>query len=224
MKSDLRRSITLAAALMCLAAAAPARADRVAAILWRGSPSEQAAIQGLREALNAQGDERSLNVTVESAQGDPERSRTLLTRLTAEKPRALVAVGTPVAQQALAATGDIPLLYLNVWDPVAAKVVADWAGSGNNAVGVSNCASTRQRMEYALALFPQARRWAVISSKDPDALAQVAEVTALADEFGLLSVATDQGATPEELAAETARLVQDADLVFTVDDSLTEAA
>lgn len=228
MNRSLWQSVVLAATLTLVALAAPARADQVAAVLWRGSPSEQAALQGLREALSAAGgaagEQPSPSVTAESAQGDPERSRSLLEKAAAERPKALVAVGAPVAQQALAAAGDLPVVYLNVWDPVAAKVIADWASSGNHAVGVSNCASIRQRVEYALALFPQAQRWAVISGPDPDALAQVAEVTALGDEFGLLSVEVGQGKTPEALVAETERLVADADLVFTVDDGLTEAA
>lgn len=200
-------------------------AQKLTAVLWRGSPSEHAAVAGLVEGLREQGlDETQVEVVTVEAHGDPEQSRALLTTLVRENPSAMLCVGTPVAEQAVAATEMVPVLFLNVFDPVKAKIIRDWASSGNNAVGVSSNVPIRRRMEYAQFTFAQAQRWAVISSRDPEAVQQVAEVVALGQEFGLLEVSVGQGTTVAELESSARQLIKEADLIFTVDDSLAELA
>ncbi|MGE5553090.1 MAG: ABC transporter substrate-binding protein [Betaproteobacteria bacterium] len=199
-------------------------AQQVTIILWRGTPSEQAAVTGLLEGLREQGlTEADLSVTTAVAEGVTEQSQALVTKAVGENPSALVCVGTTPATQAAAATELVPIVFLDVFDPVQAQIIGDWASSGNNVVGASSHVSVQRRMEYAESVFPAARRWAVVSSRDPEAVQQVAEVAALAAEMGL-DVKVAQGTTAAELERLVRELAKDADLVFTVQDGLVESA
>jgi putative ABC transport system substrate-binding protein len=181
-------------------------------------------MDGLREGLKEAGlTDRDVSLAAVMARGDEEESRTLVAKAVRENPSALVCVGVTPTVQAVTATDLVPVVFLNVFDPVKAKVIGDWTSSGNNAVGVSSHVPVQRRMEYALSLFPAARRWAVISSNDPEARQQAAEVAALAPDFGL-EVSVSQGNTPAELERLVRQLVRETDLVFTVEDGLAEAA
>lgn len=199
-------------------------AQQVPAILWRGTPSEQAAVVGLRDGLKEFGLAGALEVVTVSAEGKAEEARALLTKAAAAYPPMIIAVGAPVAQQAVQITATIPIVYLNVYDPVGQKVIADWVDSGNNSVGVANTVPLRRRMEYARTLFPEAQLWLVVAGSDPEALAQAAEIVALGPELGLFDVSVAQGATPQELVARAKEGIGDAGLIFLVDDGLVEQA
>lgn len=199
--------------------------DQVVAVLWRGTPSEKVAVQGLIDALAA--GEASGNpavpVKVVNAQGDLEQARSLLTSAIGEQPAALVTVGTPVTRLARDLAKDFPIIFMNVSDPVGEQLIVDWASSGNHLVGVSNESSVRQRVDYAQTVLPRATAWVVVGSTDPAATRQIEEIKALSVEFSL-ELQVVQADSVDGLATGVKEAAAEADLVLLVDDALVEQA
>jgi len=163
-----RRELILAlrsALVISFAGAARAQPTRrLVAILAPGSGTgEDASL--LQEAVSELG-YRSQNLAVEvrAAGGDmallPELARELV-RLT---PDVIVAGGAPAAQAALQATATIPIIMMNVADPIAAGLVASLAHPGGTVTGIANLAqeTVGKRLQLLKALVPNAVRIAVL--------------------------------------------------------------
>jgi putative tryptophan/tyrosine transport system substrate-binding protein len=104
----------------------------------------------------------------------------------------LVTVGTPAAQAAKRATSTIPIVMLNVSDPVQAGLVESIGRPGTNVTGMSTVSGVlaSKRLEVLKDAIPSIRRVAVISSprwRDPMASAyrQWAETQVAAPRLGV---------------------------------------
>ena len=69
-----------------------------------------------------------------------------------------MAVATPSAQAAVAATKSIPIVFAAVTDPVAAKLVKSWQPSGTNVTGDSDALPLAAQIDLLLKVKPDAKR------------------------------------------------------------------
>lgn len=96
-------------------------------------PSLDAATQGFKDAIKDSG----LNVEFvdNNAQNDQSMNVTIAQDLVSQNVDLIFANSTPSAQAAKNATGDIPIIFTSVTDPVSAELVSSMEAPGANVTG-----------------------------------------------------------------------------------------
>jgi ABC-type uncharacterized transport system substrate-binding protein len=155
------RLATTVLALALLAAplgvgAQPAKVARVGWLEGEGvftptGPLTAELLRGLREQGYTEG--QNLAIEFRSAGGRNEAFRALATELVRLKVDVIVAHGGPATLAAKQATTTIPIVLLNVGDPVGLGLVASLARPGGNVTGVSS-----QTLDFAAKLLELARQ------------------------------------------------------------------
>lgn len=102
-----------------------------------GSPQSMRDLAALKAGLQEHGwtDGRNIQVEVRWAGGDPGGARTAAMEAIAQAPALIVASGTPSLQALHDARTAVPIVFLNITDPVAGGFVASLARPGGNVTG-----------------------------------------------------------------------------------------
>jgi putative tryptophan/tyrosine transport system substrate-binding protein len=186
------RSAVLGLALAC-SFAAPAFADdvRVSVTAIVDHPALDAARKGVTDELADSGYVigKNLKLEYQSAQGNTATAAQIARKFAGDNPNVIVAVSTPSAQTALAATRDIPIVFSAVTDPVAAKLVKSWNATGGNVTGVSDLPQLDKHLALLRKVLPNAKRIGVVYSPgEANSVAAVADLKKLAEPQGLTIV------------------------------------
>jgi putative ABC transport system substrate-binding protein len=165
----------------------------------RVSPS----VAGLLAGLEAQGlqEGRDLTLDVRPSRGSMEAIRPAAAELVKAGVDLIVAGREAAARAAQSATRTVPVVFINVGDPVAAGLVAAMARPGGNVTGISNLVTelVPKRLEILKAVFPEVRRvWAVHHADDLSATAAIGRARAAAERLKL-EVSARPVRTAEEL-------------------------
>ncbi|HEU0218965.1 MAG TPA: ABC transporter substrate-binding protein [Stellaceae bacterium] len=162
----LRRVVLAAAGLVLLAVETGAEelAHRVGVLSTIENPEEMGAwIEGLRERGYVVG--RNLRVEYRYSQGRTERIRGLVAELVAFDPEVIVARGPQNTLAVHAAAPTIPLVFINVADPIALGLVKSLAHPGGNVTGFATMVPdgfVGKQLQLLKALVPHASRIAVL--------------------------------------------------------------
>jgi putative tryptophan/tyrosine transport system substrate-binding protein len=140
-------------------------------VLHTGFFEEIPSVAGLRAGLMALGLEEGRDVTFEIrfTRGKLEDVPSVAASLVTSSPDLLVGQQEYSARALKAATSKIPVVFVEVGDPLAADLVASVPRPGGNVTGVSSLATelTPKRLEILKATFPGVRRvWAVYHADD----------------------------------------------------------
>ena len=129
-------------------------------------PALDAARKGVEDELKAAGFEQGKNLKFEyqSAQGNTATAGQIARKFVGDKPDVIVAIATPSAQAAVAATKSIPVVFSAVTDPVAAKLVPSWKPSGTNVTGVSDKLALAPQIDLIKKVKPGAKRVGMVYS------------------------------------------------------------
>ncbi|MGL4736535.1 MAG: ABC transporter substrate binding protein [Cellulosilyticaceae bacterium] len=100
----------------------------------------------------------NLNINYQNAQGDQSNLNSICQKFVNDKVDLIIAIATPSAQAAAAATKDIPIIFSAVTDPVAAKLVADPAHPAANITGTSDAIPVDQVFDLAKDLTPNVKK------------------------------------------------------------------
>ncbi len=128
-------AVILTAAL--IAAAAQAADKRIAIATFVEHPALDRAMKGVQDGLRDAGitEAKGYKIEVQSAQGSPVTAGQIARKFAGDKPDAIVALSTPVAQAMVAAIRDTPIVFSAISDPVAAKLVDNLEKPGRNVTG-----------------------------------------------------------------------------------------
>ena len=112
-------------------------------ILWRGDATEgvvQAQQRAVQEELGKLGwsEGRNLRFELRYSADDPGRMRTLADELVGLGPDVIAASSFPVAKAVLQRTRTIPVVFVNVADPVAGGLLENIARPEGNATGITS--------------------------------------------------------------------------------------
>lgn len=126
------------------------------------APRLEAFRQGLRDLGYVEGQ----NVVIEYRHADREFERLpgLAAELVGLDIDVLVAVTTNAALAAKKTTTTVPIVFMGVTDPVAARLVESLARPGGNSTGITNMAAilAGKRLEFLKETFPKINRVAVL--------------------------------------------------------------
>ena len=105
-----------------------------------GAPMTEQTWQAFTEGLRALGWIEGRNITLmrHYSEGRDERAAALATELIDEKPDVIVAATYPNAKAVQLGTRTIPIVFINVPNPVGLGLVASLAHPGGNITGISN--------------------------------------------------------------------------------------
>ena len=181
----------LCALLLALAFPAHAQQPKKAArigILRSDSPSPNAPVETLvafRGGLRELGYVEGQNIFLEYrwAEGRYERLPDLAAELVRLKVDVISTTATPATNAAKQATKTIPIVFVNVSDPVASGLVASLARPGGNITGLTNISSdlSGKQLELLKESVPGATRVAVLwNPANPAAALQLKETEAAA--------------------------------------------
>jgi putative ABC transport system substrate-binding protein len=218
-----RRSFS---ALVLAATAAPsiARADAplVAITAIVEHPALDACRDGVIEGLKQQG--VAAETTYQSAQGQPATAAQIARSFVGMDPAVIVAISTPSAQAAAAATKDIPIVFTAVTAPVEAGLVADLNHPGGNVTGLSDLSPLAQHLNLILEISPEVKRLGIpYNPGEANAVTLVRLMTTYAQDRGLEVVEATASKSADVVAAARA-LVGQADAIYVPTDNTVVSA
>ena len=155
----------------------------------RESPTSKAVYDDLRNSLGELGylEGRNLVVDARWAEGKTELIPQLAVELVALKPDVIVVTTTPATLAVKQVAEAIPIVMINVTDPVGAGLVASLARPGGNVTGVTDFGLelSLKSLELTREIVPQATRIAVLVSDNPVHAFQLREIQNGAKQFGV---------------------------------------
>jgi putative ABC transport system substrate-binding protein len=153
-----------------LAAEAQTRVYRVG-FMAQGSPPSPGDPLPFRTTLRELGyiDGQNLSLELRYAEGRNDRFPSIAADLVARKPDVIVADSTPAAIAAKRATTLIPIVIVNVSDPVGTGIVASLARPGGNVTGVTDFGEELavKDLDLLREVAPKTSRIAVLMSDNP---------------------------------------------------------
>ncbi len=183
-----------AAATWPLAARAQ-QADRMRLIgvttsLSSGDPEDQARNAAFLRALQQLGWTVGHNLQIDYrwGAGDANRNRKDATELVALAPDVILATGNPTLEPLLKATRVVPIVFVQITDPVGAGLVESLARPGGNATGFTtdDPGISGKWLELLKEVVPDVKRVAVLRDETTTAgIGQFAAIQAVAPSFGV---------------------------------------
>ena len=168
------------------AAAEPARTRlRRVAVISQGRGVQPSFVQAMVELGHLEG--RNVVIEDRAARGEYQRFPTLIAEVIAMEPEVLVVETTPGALAAKRATSTIPIVIVNVSDPVGSGLVASLGRPGGNITGVTDqgMAVAEKSVDLVRAIVPSAARLGVLMSDNPVHPSMFQRVQAAADRISL---------------------------------------
>jgi putative ABC transport system substrate-binding protein len=193
-RSKSKKVFCLALGALLLALSLPVEAQQPAKVakigLLNAGSGPGSGIEVLRRELRALGYVDGKDMTIEYRYADNKLDRlpALADELIRLKIDVLLATTTPVALAAKNATKTIPIVFLNVPDPVAAELVDSLARPGGNITGVTSIGAVLagKRLELLKETIPKLSRVAVLwNPQDLGSAQQWKESQLAARELGL---------------------------------------
>jgi putative ABC transport system substrate-binding protein len=187
----------------------------------RVGPPPPSYIGGFREGLQQQGlvEGRDFVIEYALAQSATQISETAV-QLAKTKPDIIVAAGTPSVFPARDAAGQIPVVFVSTFDPVATGLVPSLARPGGNVTGLTTISSDliAKRLELIKEFFPAFTKVAVlVRDSSPTTPEYIQQSRLAAEKLGLeLKVLTEHQPTELETLLVAAR---DLDALVVGDDT-----
>jgi putative ABC transport system substrate-binding protein len=157
---------------------------------YLGSTSVSARTEAFQQGLRELGYVEGKNIVIEwrRHEGKVDRLPALAAELVRLKVDIIITAGAPAARAAKEATVTIPIVMIQVGDPVGSGFVASLARPGGNITGLSTLAPelSGKRLELLKEIVPQLSRVAVFgTSTNPDNAQMLKEVEIAAKGLGM---------------------------------------
>src|SRR5215472_12855390 len=168
----------------------PERVRRIGVLMNVGAddPEGQTRIVAFVQGLQQSGwsDGRNVRIDIRWGGGDPERIRKYAAELAALAPDAFLATSTMVVRPLQQATHTVPIVFVQVIDPVGAGIVSTLARPGGNTTGftVFEYGMSGKWVELLKEIAPGVRRVAVLRDLSIG-IAQLAAIQAVAPSSGV---------------------------------------
>lgn len=225
-KSGIGAALALLAGLGVAAVPARAAEPLVAVTSIVDHPALNAVHEGVKEALAKAGfeDGKTVSLAFESAQGQPATAVQIARKFVGDKAAVIVAISTPSAQAAAAATKTIPVVFSAVTDPVTAQLVKSVEKPGGNVTGVSDMAPIGDQLALIRELSPQAKTIGVLFNPgEVNSIAAIESLKKAAKELDFTVVEAPATKTSEAQGAARS-LAGKADVAFVPTDNTIVSA
>lgn len=216
--------LTISALTLAMSASFGALAESVKSVAVTAiveHPALDSARDGVLQALNEAGYTQGENLKwqYQSAQGNTGTAAQIARKFIGDQADAIVAIGTPSAQAAVAGTKRIPIVFTAVTDPVQGQLTPSWEASGTNVTGVSDVLELGKQMELIKQVVPNAKRLGMVYN--PGEANSVAVVEALKEILPEHDMTLVEAAAPRSVDVGSAArsLVGKVDVIYTNTDN-----
>lgn len=198
--------------------AAGARVVGITAIV--DHPALNEVRKGVQDELKAEGfGPGKLRIEYQSAQGNTATAGQIARKFVGEPVDVIVAIATPSAQAAAAATRTIPVVFSAVTDPVAARLTSGWTATGGNITGASDKLPLGPQVDLLLKVKPGARRVGMVYSPgEVNSVVVAKELKGLLAKRGMTLVEAP-AARSVDVAQAAKSLVGKVDVIYTTTDN-----
>ncbi|MCL6261900.1 ABC transporter substrate-binding protein [Craterilacuibacter sp. RT1T] len=221
MRLSLRPLLVSLLAIGALGSASAADMKSVAVTAIVDHPALDAARKGVEDELKAAGYQNGSNLKLQyqSAQGNTATAGQIARKFVGDKPDAIVAIATPSAQAVAAATRNVPVVFIAVTDPVAAKLVPSWKASGSNITGVSDRLPIAAQVDLIQKIHPAAKKIGMVYS--PGEVNSVIVARELKTELGKrgMTLVESAAARSVDVAPAAKNLAGKVDAIYTSTDN-----
>ena len=152
---------------------------------------EHTSLDMIRESLVAQleakgyADGQNIKIDYQNAQGDQSNLNSICKKFVGDNVDVIVAIATPSAQAAAAATSDIPIVFSAVTDPVAAKLVSSLEKPEGNITGTSDAIPVDQVFELSKELTPEVKTFGFLyTASEVNSQSVIEKAKSIASEYG----------------------------------------
>lgn len=136
-------------------------------------------------------DSSKVEIDYQNGQGDMGTLNTIAQKFVGDNVDLIIAIATPAAQAAAAATGDIPIIFSAVTDPVSAGLVSDMAKPDRNCTGTSDAIPTEQIFALAEELTPGIKTYGLLYNQgESNSVSVIADAKKALDSKGISYVET----------------------------------
>lgn len=193
----IRKLICLVCLLPAIIAVFPADLARssglvLAAVLSSDQARYRNAHKGMVRTLASKGyDQSSIEIISQVPNPDPISWSNAIRKASAIGARVIVTYGAPATLAATQEAPDIPVVFVDVYDPLAAGIVKSLASPGGNATGVSSKVPLATLVKTATAIKPLKQVGVLYSKREIGSLVQLKEIKRLAVRFGFSVVEAD---------------------------------
>lgn len=159
----------------------------VAIMQYVEHPSLDTIRESIIDELEAKGYVEGQNITIDyqNAQADQSNLNTIASKFVGEKADVIIAIATPAAQAAAAATSDIPIVFSAITDPVGAKLVDNLEAPSGNVTGTSDAIPVDQTFELCKALTPDVEKIGFLyTASEVNSQSVIEEAKTLAKDYG----------------------------------------
>lgn len=216
--------LTLSALTLAMSTSFGALAESVKSVAVTAiveHPALDSARDGVLDALNEAGysEGKNLKWQYQSAQGNTGTAAQIARKFIGDQADAIVTIGTPSAQAAVAGTKRIPIVFTAVTDPVQGQLTPSWEASGTNVTGVSDVLELGKQMELVKQVVPEAKRIGIVYN--PGEANSVAVVEALKEILPQYDLTLVEAAAPRSVDVGSAArsLVGKVDVIYTSTDN-----
>jgi putative ABC transport system substrate-binding protein len=164
-------------------------------------------------------DGENIIIDYQNAQGDQSNLNSICKKFVGDKVDLIIAIATPSAQAAAAATKDIPIVFSAVTDPLAAKLVTDLSKPEANVTGTSDAIPVNKVLELCKELTPEIKSIGFLyTSSEVNSKSAIDEAKVLTEQFGLTYEEVTITNTSELQQAATS-LAAKVDAIYTPTDN-----
>ncbi|MGB8895475.1 MAG: ABC transporter substrate-binding protein, partial [Pseudolabrys sp.] len=185
-------AVSLAALPIPTRAQQPERMRRIGVLtsLSAGDPEDQARNAAFLQGLQLLGWTVGRNVQIDYrwGAGDRDRNRKYVAELVALAPDVILATGNPTLEPLQQATRTVPIVFVQITDPVGAGFVDSLARPGGNATGfaIMEYGASGKWLELLKEIVPNVKRVAVLRDSATTAgIGQFAGIQSVAQSFGV---------------------------------------
>ncbi|MDR3230276.1 MAG: ABC transporter substrate-binding protein [Synergistaceae bacterium] len=199
--------LLLATAAVIGLCAGSASADEKQVKIGLIQPVEHTSLNTIRENFIQQlrkigYSEDRVAIDYRNAQGDRTKIKAVCQQFVSDKVDMIVAVATPAAQGAAAATSDIPIVFLAVSDPVKAGLLKNLEAPEGNITGTSDVVPVDQIFKLAGEITPNAKKFGFLyNAGEANSLTAIEKAKAYCDSNGLTYTEATVGSASEVQSA-----------------------
>lgn len=185
-------------------------------------PALDAVRDGFMEGLKEEGIQA--NFDVKDAGGQIPVAGEISNKFVSDGKDLIFAIATPAAQSAKQATGDIPILFSAVTDPVEVGLVDSWEEPGGNITGTSDESPIRDQIGLFKELDPDIKTIGIIfSTTEANSQVQIDQVEEIGKEVGL-KVETIGINNINDVAQAADSIIPKVDGIYTITDNTVASA
>lgn len=168
--------------------------------------------------------EDKVDYDIQNAQGEQTNLATICQKFVGDEVDMIVAIATPTAQTAAAATSDIPIIFSAVTDPVEAKLLTDPQHPDGNVTGTSDAIPVDQVMQLCQKLTPEVQKIGFMyTTSEINSQVTTEQAMAVAEQMGYeTQLMTISEVSELQQAAQS--LAQEVDAIYVpIDNTIAQA-